>query len=151
MRATIHGIDVEGTLAEISALIREHGAMSSDNKIKLVALANGPDSEDERFASEKIAFRALNRRPLSGAQRALFRTLLEAYPNWTSATKLQEATEYGPNQLGGLLGATGRRLSQTQGYVADSSMIEWMWDSDDNEYNYRLPPSVYAAVRRINP
>lgn len=151
MRATIHGIEVEGTLAEISALIREHGSQNSDPSSKQKQTEDISIREDERFASEKIAFRALNRRPLSGAQRTLFRTLLEAYPDWTSATKLQEATEYSPNQLGGLLGATGRRLSQTQGYVAGSSMVEWMWDSDDNEYHYRLPPSVYAAVQRINP
>jgi hypothetical protein len=151
MRATILGIEVEGTLAEISALIREHGAPGGDHRVKPEEHLSNLIHEDERFASEKIAFRALNRRPLSGAQRLLFRTLFDAYPNWTSATRLQQATKYGPNQLGGLLGATGRRLSQTQGYVADSSMIEWMWDSDDNEYHYRLPPSVHAAVKRINP
>ena len=151
MRATIQGIEVEGTLAEISALIREHGAASSENQVRSAEPAASLLVEDERFATEKIAFRALNRRPLSGAQHLLFRTLLEAYPSWTSATKLQEATKYGPNQLGGLLGATGRRLSQTQGYVAGSSMLEWMWDSDDNEYHYRLPPTVHAAVQRIKP
>ena len=151
MRATIHGIEVDGTVAEISALIREHGVIGSVTPSIRQASQEDSLQEDERFASEKIAFRALNRRPLSGAQRTLFRTLLEAYPNWTSASRLQEATEYGPNQLGGLLGATGRRLSQTQGYVAGSSMVEWMWNSDDNEYHYRLPTSVLAAVKRIDP
>ena len=151
MRATIHGIEVEGTLAEISALIREHGT-AGGMVAKLPADSDNDSArEDERFASEKIAFRALNRRPMSAAQRVLFRTLLEAHPSWTSASKLQEATGYGPNQLGGLLGGIGRRLSQTAGYVAGSSMIEWMWDSDDNEYFYRLPPSTTAAVRRIDP
>jgi hypothetical protein len=151
MRATILGIEVEGTVAEISALIREHGAAASAPLSPNVDSEKDAPFEDERFASEKIAFRALNRRPLSAAQRILFRTLLDAYPNWTPASQLQAATEYSPNQLGGLLGATGRRLSQTLGYVADSSMIEWMWDSDDNEYHYRLPPSVLAAVKRIDP
>lgn len=150
MRVTINGFQVEGTPEEVAALLRAHGGTvapgeSGERK------DSEADLEDERFASEKIAFRALRRRPLSSAQRILFRTLLDAYPGWVSASRLQAATSYGPNQLGGLLGAIGRRLSQTEGYVRDSALIEWMWDADANEYSYRLPPSVRNAVGRIDP
>ena len=154
MRVTIDGFEVEGTPEEVAALIRAHGAAgvvgkSADQVERDEPVGSEPD--DERFASEKIAFRALRRRPLSSAQRILFRTLLDAYPGWVSASQLQAATSYNPNQLGGLLGAIGRRLSQTDGYVRDSTIIEWMWDADDNEYFYRLPPSARKAVERINP
>lgn len=151
MRVTINGFEVEGTPDEVAALIRAHSQVSeeplhhkSDTNTELA-------TEDERFASEKIAYRALRRRPLSVAQRALFRALLDAYPNWVSASALQAATNYNPNQLGGLLGAIGRRLSQTEGHALGSSIIEWAWDADENEYVYRLPAQVCAAVRRIDP
>lgn len=150
MRVTINGFEVEGTPEEVAALIRAHGSAAPSDE---PAGKDEPDArfDDERFASEKIAYRALRRRPLSAAQRILFRTLLDAYPGWVSASQLQAATSYSPNQLGGLLGAIGRRLSQTEGYVRDSAIIEWMWDADENEYSYRLPPSVRTAVERINP
>jgi hypothetical protein len=151
MRVTINGFEVEGTPEEVAALIRAHGSASSAQGSAEKDEQSHTVAEDERFASEKIAYRALCRRPLSSAQRTLFRTLSDAYPGWVSSSKLQAATSYNPNQLGGVLGAIGRRLSQTEGYVRDSALIEWMWDADENEYAYRLPPSVQNAVRRIGP
>lgn len=151
MRVTIGGFEVEGTPEEVAALIRAHGSALPEGESRQNDQLAGPMIEDDRFASEKIAYRALRRRPLSSAQRTLFRTLLDAYPGWVSSSRLQAATSYNPNQLGGLLGAIGRRLSQTEGYVRDSALIEWMWDADENEYSYRLPASVQGAVRRIEP
>ncbi len=150
MRVTINGFEVEGTPEEVAALIRAHGTVASAKEPAEREKA-AVVGDDERFASEKVAFRALRRRPLSSAQRILFRTLLDAYPEWVSASKLQATTGYGPNQLGGLLGAIGRRLSQTDGYVRNTSMLEWLWDADENEYSYRLPASSRNAVERINP
>lgn len=151
MRVTISGFEVEGTPEEVAALIQAHGSAAPSR------LSAGKDEisadtlDDERFASEKVAYRALRRRPLSSAQRTLFRTLLDAYPQWVSSSQLQAATDYSPNQLGGLLGAIGRRLSQTEGYVRGSAILEWMWNADENEYAYRLPPSARDAVERIAP
>jgi hypothetical protein len=151
MRVTIDGFEVEGTPEEIAALIRAQGRAHSASAETKSALEEQLTGDDERFASEKIAYRALRRRPLSVAQRSLFRSLSSAYPNWVSASQLQASTGYNPNQLGGLLGAIGRRLSQTEGHALGSSMIEWVWNADEGEYAYRLPPTVYAAVRRIEP
>jgi hypothetical protein len=151
MRVTIDGFEVEGTPEEIASLIRAQGRTPSASASVNILDDETCKSDDERFASEKIAYRALRRRPLSVAQRALFRSLLTAYPNWVSASSLQDSTGYNPNQLGGLLGAIGRRLSQTEGHALGSSMIEWVWNADEGEYAYRLPPSVCAAVRRIDP
>lgn len=154
MRVTIDGFEIEGTPDEIAALLRARQAeppSSSTVSMLMGAEQKVSPGDDERFASEKIAFRALRRLPLSVAQRALLKALLEAYPNWTKASDLHAATNYNANQFGGLLGALGRRLSQTDGYVRDSALIEWMWDTDENEYLYRLPPPVLSAVRRIAP
>ncbi|WP_326913427.1 hypothetical protein [Sphingopyxis chilensis] len=151
MRITINGFEVEGTPDEIAALIRAQGQAPTAEASPKSLLIESNDDDDERFASEKIAYRALRRRPLSVAQRSLFRSLLDAYPEWVSASDLQTATSYNPNQLGGLLGAIGRRLSQTEGHALGSSLIEWVWNADEGEYAYRLPPSVCAAVRRIDP
>jgi hypothetical protein len=151
MRVTINGFEVEGTPEEVAALIRAHGSAAPAEEAGTKEDASSSDGDDERFASEKITYRALRRRPLSSAQRTLFRTLLNAYPGWVRASKLQADTGYSPNQLGGLLGAIGRRLSQTEGYVRGSAMLEWLWDADNNEYSYRLPPSARNAVARINP
>lgn len=151
MRVTIDGFQVEGTPEEVAALIRAQGSGASAKEPPEKATSDDAAIEDDRFASEKIAYRALRRRAMSSAQRILFRTLLEAYPEWVGAKRLQAATGYNPNQFGGLLGGIGRRLSETEGFVRDSSFFEWMWDADENEYSYRLPPSVRNAVERINP
>lgn len=152
MRATINGIQVEGTPEEVATFIRlqkKSDTLMVPNTGSDVKSSTEEDSEDYRFASEKIAYRALSRRSLSSAQRKLFKALLNQYPEWTTSTNLQEATKYNPNQLGGLLGAIGRRLSQTDGYVSGSSLIEWMWDADSNEYAYRLPSTVRHALERL--
>jgi hypothetical protein len=151
MRLTINGFQVEGTPEEVAALIRAHGGVAPSEQSGSEDEVARSAADDERFASEEISYRALRRRPLSSAQRILFRTLLDAYPNWVSASELQAATSYSPNQLGGLLGAIGRRLSQTAGYVSRTAMLEWLWNADENQYSYRLPPSARNAVARINP
>jgi hypothetical protein len=151
MRATVDGVELEGTPEEIAAFLNARGA-GPHQPIIASPPALGPSSndDDERFASEKIAFRTLKRRPLSSSQRELFKTLSKAYPNWVSASALQDALGHTANQLGGTLGGIGRRLSTTDGYVVGSSMIEWMWDADEGQWAYRLPDSVQKAVLRFN-
>ncbi len=151
MRATISGITVEGTPEEIAALIRAHSSSDAEQAMTEESVFSKEIDDDERFASEKIAYRALRRRPLSSAQRIVFRTLMNAYPDWVSAADLQSATGYNGNQLGGLFGGIGRRLSSTEGHALGSAMFEWMWHPDEHQYVYRLPPSVYHAVKRIDP
>ena len=153
MRATVEGVEIEGTPEEIAAFLRAQRQTQLFRK--LVGLGDTPDDEDssdnERFASERIAYRALRRRPLSSNQQKLFKHLSASHPSWETATSLQQALGLTPNQLGGLLGGIGRRLSTTDGYVKDSSMFEWMWHADHGEYAYRLPPSVQKAVLRFDP
>lgn len=151
MRVSIDGFEVEGTPEEVAALLKAHKGRETQYLSSIEPQNLDEIQSDERFASEKIAYRALRRRPLSAAQRSLFRILRDAHPGWVSASKLREAMGYSGNQLGGLLGAIGRRLSQTEGHALGSSMFEWMWDADESEYVYRLPPSVLNAVRRIDP
>lgn len=155
MRANVDGMELDGTPEEIAAFVKARGIaphtqLQASPRVSSASPSDDAD-DDERFASEKIAFRALKRRPLSSAQRSVFRTLSQAYPNWVSASTMQQALGLTANQVGGTLGGIGRRLSTTEGYVVGSSLIEWMWNADDGEWQYRLPESVQKAVVRFNP
>ena len=144
MKARIGSVEVEGTPQEISQLLWSMGVHD-------LRSAEPPTTEvkqREEAVSEDVAFRTLKRRPLSDHQRALFKTLRENHPDWTSAVDLQKATKYNPNQLAGLLGALGKRVSSTDGYVPGSLLLDYRWDYDDDCYYYRLPESVKRAVER---
>jgi hypothetical protein len=143
MKAKIGAVEVEGTPQEISQLL---WSMGVHDVSKLTAKSTA--AEEKRFVSQDVAFRMLKRRPLSDSQRALFSMLRANHPNWTSAKALQKTTKYNPNQLAGLLGALGKRVSSTDGYVGGSVLLDYRWDYDDDCYQYRLPDDVKAAVER---
>lgn len=98
------------------------------------------------FISSSIASRVLTRRPLSREQQALLRMLYNAGERWTSALRLQETIGYSPSQFAGLMGAFGRRVTQTEGYLDYTSFFEQEWDHENGCNRYRLPASVRAAV-----
>jgi len=143
MKAKIGSVEVEGTPQEISQLL---WSMGIHDVSKLTATA--PPREDKTFVSGDVAFRMLKRRPLSDPQRALFSHLRANHPNWTSAKDLQKVTKYNANQLAGLLGALGKRVGSTDGYVPGSAVLDYRWDYDDDCYYYRLPDEVKNAVVR---
>jgi|JI10StandDraft_1071094.scaffolds.fasta_scaffold31412_5 hypothetical protein len=143
MKAKIGTVEVEGTPEEIGRLIRDLGTLpgaTSDKKME--------DAGDRKFVSEEIAFKMIKRRPLSDAQRALFAKLASEHPGWTSALDLQKATKFNANQLAGLLGAVGKRIGSTEGYINNSTLVDYKWDYEQDCYLYRLPEGVLAAVRR---
>ena len=152
MKAKIGHIEIEGGPDEIALLIRSLGNIKilqsvEDSEPELETESTITD--DGQFVSTKVAKRALKRRRLSAAQRALLGELRDNFPEWTSALRLQKVTKYNPNQLGGLLGAIGKRVAGTDGYVPGSGFLDWVWDSAENCYLYRLPSSVYEAVAQF--
>lgn len=107
--------------------------------------ANG--GQKKVFVSEEVAKRAFTRRPLSTQQTIVVKTLADAFPNWVLATDLHKATRFSPAQLAGLLGAFGRRVSHTKGYVQGSWLFDADWDYGNNCYNYRLSEGALNAAK----
>ena len=140
------GSAIEGTFEEIAqyeALVKQRNSPSIGEAL------NSLQSEvDWEFVSSDVGFRALTRLKLGNQIKLVLNALYEAYEVWTSAKTLQELIEYSPSQFAGAMGAFGRRVANTPGYVRDSSFFEYEWDDRQSCYLYRLPPSSRLAVER---
>lgn len=139
------GSVVEGTpeeVAQYEAFARFHGGPSSG-----LASSQAPEVDWE-FVSEDVGFRALTRLKLADKMKTVLRSLYKADRNWTDAKTLQGLTGYTPAQFAGLMGAFGRRIANTAGYVRDSSFFEYELDDGLSCYLYRLPKSSRAAIER---
>ena len=139
---------IEGASEEVLAVAKGLGAEEAvaptDLSSELIA---GAKSEERLFVTTEFARKVINRRPLSVEQTAIFVALAKASPEWVPAADLQAATEYSPAQFAGAMGALGRRLSHTEGYVDDSWLFDTEWDYDVGAYRYRLPDSVLEALK----
>jgi len=143
MRAKIGSVEIEGTAEEISAVLRSLPLGTLDHSPLIESAA-----KSGKFVPEELAFRVLKRRPLSSEQRPLLSLLARNHPSWTSAFELQKATKYKPSQLAGLLGAFGKRVTATNGYLAGMWFFDQEWDYEQDCNRYRLPEGVLNAVRR---
>lgn len=139
------GSVIEGSpdeLAQYEALARIHNAGISES-------ATEKSTEvDWEFVSSDVGFRALTRIKLGKETKAVLTCLYAAGEKWTSAKELQRLIDYTPPQFAGLMGAFGRRVANTMGYVRDSSFFQYEWDGNQSCYLYRLPPSSRAAVEK---
>lgn len=142
MKARIGTVEVEGTPEEIGALLRSFNDSPPTGGIPT------PSSAGDTFVSEEIAFRALKRRQLSPEQKIMLSLLKANNPAWTTAKELQKAMGYSPSQFAGLMGAFGKRIGSTDGYVDYTSFFEQEWDYEQDCNRYRLPAGPLAAVRR---
>ena len=147
MRATIDGVEIEGTPAEVAAFL---AAIRADFKQspKKVEVDTTAESDNQTEITENFAYRALRRLPLSVAQKLLLRTLKAAHPKWTLSSQLQTALNCSPTSLGGVFGGLGRRVSATKGYASSFNLWDWMWDDDEGEWAYKLPDAVMIALDR---
>jgi hypothetical protein len=139
------GSVVEGSpeeIAQYEAFSRLHNAGGGD------ASDDGSPEVDWEFVSSDVGFRALTRIKLGKESKAVLNQLHSAGDKWTSAKELQQLVNYSPSQFAGLMGAFGRRVSNTLGYVRDSSFFQYDWDSNQSCYLYRLPPSSRAAIEK---
>jgi hypothetical protein len=139
------GSVIEGSpeeLAQYEAFAKSRGASGGD-----VGVAE-TESVDWEFVSTDVAFRALTRIKLGRQVKAVLRRVYLGGDKWTSATLLQKEVGYTPAQFAGLMGAFGRRLVNTAGYVVNSSFWEYEWDGQQSCYLYRLPAPVRAAVEK---
>jgi len=147
MRATIDGVEIEGSPEEIAAILtalRETASKRSDS----AKVAVDGDVATGNAITEEFAYRAIRRLPLSSAQKNLLLTLKKAYPEWTLSSQLQRVLNAGPTSVGGVFGGLGRRVSATKGHKSGYNLWDWKWDDDEGEWTYRLPPNVISALDR---
>jgi hypothetical protein len=153
MKVTI----VEGTPEEIAQAF-PHLAASAAPAVEVRANGGAPiaqaaegtlddTSEDDPAVSVEMARKVLKRIPLSKEQRLILRTLYDAHPKDVPAATLMAKVGYTRPQFTGLMGAFGRRLSHTPGYVAGTWFFEQEWDADTAANRYGLPETVREAMR----
>lgn len=145
MRATIDGVEIEGSPEEIAAVLtalRGSGSYKSDSA--KAAVESDPDRGNP--ITEEFAYRAIRRLPLSKLQKGLLVSLKNAHPKWMLASELQGALDISPISLGGVFGGLGRRVSATKGHENGYNLWDWKWSDDEGEWAYRLPSAVIAAL-----
>ena len=142
MRTTVNGHEIEGTASEIAELFS-----LLDRAPARRSGAPRPSSESTPFVSEQVAYDVLTRRELGETHVKLFQQLYDAGDEWTSAADLQRILRLTTREFAGVLGAFGRRLSNTDG-TGSRSFLDQYWDQENGYNLYRLPPSVRAALER---
>jgi len=112
---------------------------------------DGVTGPEETFVSIEFAKRALRRRPLSRQMKRVLKKLHGAHPGSLPTQELHEAAEYTAPQFAGLMGAFGRRLSNTGGYDADKDFFDWCWNEDRGGWDCRIPDTVCRALEETFP
>ena len=146
----------DGTIIEGSPdeLARYEGSLelSRTTTGQLPSLPTGNDGgyENFDFVSVAVALRVMTRIKLHSNQLKVLQVLYKAGEAWVPATELQKEILYTPSQFAGLMGAFGRRLIHTPGWVAGSAFFDQDWDEAKICYLYRLPNSVLEAMRSAN-
>ena len=159
MKMTVY----EGTVEEIAKIARAiqptaTSIVSKESSLEAQLSAVTEESAEapvdsgapKGFVSVELACLALTRRPLSEGQKMVLGRLKTTHPEWVSRDELLEATNYTPHQLAGLMGAFGRRVSHTEGFVANTLMFDVRWNDDLGAWDYRLPESTFEALRLEN-
>lgn len=134
----------EGTPEELVALRRLLGASVPVERL------SEPSSDGERlFVSTEVARHVLTRLPLSKEQRAVVQFLYDRHPKWVWATDLQNEIGYNPSRFAGLMGAFGRRLTHTPGYISSTWFFDTEWNAERGCNRYRLPTSVHQVYGQL--
>jgi hypothetical protein len=142
----------EGTVQEIKELQREF--MRAGAQTLAVDLAEQAQSGGEilgltpgrQFVNSDVALRFLTRRPLSKEQRAVIVSIYNSGSNGILATDIQREISYSPSRFAGLMGAFGRRLVNTEGYMDYTWAFDNRWETERQCNRYRFPRSVREAV-----
>jgi hypothetical protein len=126
----------------------ERGPLSAWRAMAGRNVLSAKERTPDPFVSEEIAFRVIKRRPLSREQSKTLAILRQSGDDWVSAKALCRDLGYSSSQLAGMLGAFGKRLTATDGYVDGTWFFDQEWDYENNCYQYRLPDGVRKAVGR---
>jgi hypothetical protein len=148
-------LTVEGTPAEIAAVPQLQQLLA--NAEGVVRVDNGGGAERDATSQRRDATsqevgpvtaelirRAIMRKPLSAAQRAIFQTLYRANGDgWISLPQLEELPEVGRGGCPGAMGGIGLRCDSTRGWPRDAGRArDFLFEierRDDGRW-YRLKP-----------
>lgn len=111
--------------------------------------SNSSDSPS-KFVTTEFARRVLMRRPPpSEPFQTMLKALAKAHPEWLPRRELRRvvADDYTPQQLAGLMGAFGRRMSHTDEYDEEAHFFDYQWSEEEQDWVYRLPDSVLEALK----
>src|SRR5690242_17811005 len=131
--------ELEGTAEEIVRALQLLGTSEAKH---IGSKPSGPQlspasvNEATAYVSVSVARTVLKRRPLSKETKTVLRNLYAAYPDTVPATDLATSIGYTLAQLSGLMGAVGRRVSHTPGYVTRTKFFTQSWDSNLNCNRY---------------
>ncbi len=149
-------IILEGTLDEVSQAIQRLGQASASVSVVPVTAAAQvsevtahpelPPGSPPPITVE-LARAVLNRIPLAAEQKIVLKALYHAHPSWVTAPDLMAKVKYTRPQFTGLMGAFGRRLTHTPGYINGTTFFDQVWDNAAGINRYTLPETVREAMR----
>jgi len=116
-----------------------------DSLLQLLKEGEPPETDAVTVADVR---RMLTRRPVSEGQHALYRVLCTAGDEGIVLSDLAKAIDRSPRQLGGILGALGRRISTTKGLEgkgATEVVINYS-KTDKGEWVYTIRPVLRKAL-----
>jgi len=148
----------DGTPEEISKVVsnfqNEHSQLmelNSTSKTKASTKTTPKQHETiERFVTKQFAIDAVTRIKLSTPLRLVMKHLLDKDGSLVPTSVLCELCDYNERQFAGMMGAFGRRMSNTIGYDEKAHFFNYEWNDTNEEWDYSLPPSVISAFNEID-
>jgi hypothetical protein len=99
------------------------------------------------YVSLRVARKVLTRRRLKPLQLVVLKEIYGAHPKPVLATELHKKTGYTAAQFAGLMGAIGRRVSHTEGYMDGDLFFIQDWNEKAGCWAYGLPDTVREALK----
>ena len=145
--------EIEGVLETLEPALASKALLAvktGSRSATALSPKTGDESQPEHFVTSRFAYRALTRRRLSDAMKALLKTLRDEAPQWVPVVDLYDATGYDSSQFAGLMGAFGRRMANTDGYDSEAHFFDYQWNVEMGAWDYRLPDSVLTVLRELD-
>lgn len=139
----------EGTPDEILKVQQSLGTFTTTATPPTAAASDsGASIDEQKFVNVDVALRMLTRISLSVEQKQVLVAIYNAHPKPVSAATLQKLINYSTSEFAGMMGAFGRRLTHTEGYVSGRCFFDQHWDASIDCNQYKLPESAREAMRQ---
>jgi hypothetical protein len=149
----MRAIVFEGDPREVAEALRNLGVTAQSVPAILPNEPEGTIEEAEdsgeawSFVSTPVARRVLSRRQLQDLPKQMLALIYNAGDAGILGNVLAKKLGYSAAQFRGMMGAFGRRLSNTPGYDGHAHFFGWEWNYEKGTYRYWLPETVREAVR----
>lgn len=141
---------LEGSPQEVGQALKEMGISSGEAVVTSKEIEAPPEKiaeeEEEWMPMPTDVGRAfLTRIPLAPLQKKTILKIYRAGDKGIMGNELAETLKYSSAQFRGMMGAFGRRMVHTDGFVEGMYFFDQEW-IDNVGYRYRLPETSQAAV-----